>query len=202
MSEERKWGPGSRENWNPIGVARLGELKLPLFFGEHPHSTRDNNLYVEIAPGHAIGFDGHRVLIDVSIESRNYLKDSHHSGSEIRKSGTCAIKADGVQVYEFFFRDAQWALLEAHRLIGLLGEHSSGWLISEERARMVGRKIFYREIPCIITALVESQGCVMISTESGEPFPPPVYADADDDDERESTIKDVVTSPHIWWHRE
>jgi hypothetical protein len=73
--------------------------------------------------------------------------------------------------------------------------------MKEERDRLVGRKVFYREVPAIITALVVDQGCVMISTEDGKPFPPPVYRDAGDDDEAENTIKDEVLSPHIWWHR-
>ncbi len=199
MSNDQ-WGAGDRANWSNHGLVMVGGERYPLIYGEHPHSRSDNRHYVEMH-GEPVGFDGHRILIGVEITASNYLKDSYYSGSEVRKGGSGKITADGEAVFEFFTRDTRGALLRAHHLIGELSDHSSGWLMKEERDRLVGRKVFYREVPAIITALVVDQGCVMISTEDGKPFPPPVYRDAEDEDERESSIKDEVLSPHIWWHR-
>lgn len=199
MSDDQ-WGAGDRSNWSNHGFVMVGAERRPLIYGEHPHSRSDNRHYVEM-DGEAVGFDGHRILIGVEITASNYLKGSHYSGSEVRKGGSGKITADGEVVFEFFTRDTRGALLRAHHLIGELSEHSSGWLSKEARDRLVGRKVYYRGVPAVITRLIVDQGCVILETEDGKPFPPPVYRDAEDEDERESSIKDEVLSPHIWWHR-
>ena len=176
-----EWGAGDRANWSSHGLVKVGAKTYPLIYGEHPHSRRDNQHYVEMG-GKAVGFDGHRVCIGVQIESDNYLKSSYLSGDEVRKSVSCKLLADGVVVFEFSCRDVQYALLKAHALITELSEHSSGWLNSQERERLVGRKVFYREHPGVVTRLVMDQGCVIIETEDGKPFPPPIWRDADDDE--------------------
>lgn len=198
MSDDQ-WGAGERANWGNHGLVRVGEQVFPLIYGEHPHSRSDNRHYVEMS-GEPVGFDGHRTLIGVQIESANYLKSSGLSGDEVRKSVGCKILADGVVVFEFGCRDVQYALLKAHALITELSEHSSGWLNGEERARLVGRKVFYREHPAVITRLVLDQGCVIIETGDGKPFPHPVWRDAGDD-EAENSVKTEVTDPNIWWFR-
>src|SRR5262245_54628123 len=112
MSEE-KWGYGDPQDKKPWGKAIMGRPGRPrpmdLLWGEHPHSRSNNNIYAREGDGEIYGFDGHRILIDVTIRSNNYLKSSYYSGDEIRKGGSGAIIADGEQVYEFFFRDPQWA---------------------------------------------------------------------------------------------
>lgn len=196
-----QWGDGDRANWSNHGLVKVGDRTYPLIYGEHPHSRSDNQHYVEM-DGDVVGFDGHRIEIDVNIKMRNYLKSSHYSGDEVRKGGSCQIIADGEAVFEFFARDAQGALLRAHHLITELSEHSSGWLMKSERDKLVGRKVFYREVPAVVTRLILDQGCMILSTESGQPFPPPVYATkGDDDDERDPDVKVEVTDPNIWWHR-
>lgn len=197
-----QWGAGDRANWHNHGLVTVGSKRYPLIYGEHPHSRQDNQHYVEMGGDEPTGFDGHRILIGVNLQSSNYLKESYLSGDQVRKGGSCEILADGEVVYEFFHRDPQWALIRAHGLIGELGEHPSGWLIKEEREKLVGRKVFYREIPAIIESLIVGQGCLMIRTESGEPFPLPVYRDDDDgNDDGEATVKAEVTDSNIWWFR-
>jgi hypothetical protein len=197
MSEE--WGAGDREKWAAHGEIMLHGERLPLIYGEHPHSRSDNRHYA-LMDGKPMEFDGHRILIGVQIESNNYLKESELSGNEIRKGGSAKILADGVVVFEFFFRDIQWALLHAHGLIGELQEHSSGWLMKRERDKLVGRKVFYREHPVVIESLIVDQGCLILRPESGM-FPKPVYAEDGGGYEPEREVKIEVNSPHIWWWR-
>ena len=103
MSDE--WGPGDLSKAKTFGWTTIGEEKdggaLELFFGEHPHSRRDDNIYARDDHGNVYGFDGHRPLIDVTFRSYNYLKSSHLSGDEIRKGGQCVILADREPVYGF-----------------------------------------------------------------------------------------------------
>ena len=154
MSDDQ-WGAGDRSNWSNHGFVMVGAERRPLIYGEHPHSRSDNRHYVEM-DGEAVGFDGHRILIGVEITASNYLKGSHYSGSEVRKGGSGKITADGEVVFEFFTRDTRGALLRAHHLIGELSEHSSGWLSKEARDRLVGRKVYYRGVPAVITRLIDA----------------------------------------------
>lgn len=195
-----QWGAGDRTKWSNHGLVRIHDKEYPLIYGEHPHSRSDNQHYVEMGRD-VVGFDGHRIELDVNITTRNYLKSSHMSGDEVRKGGSCQIIADGEVVFEFFTRDVQRALLKAHQLIAELGEHSSGWLMKDQREKLIGRKIFYREIPAVISRLVVGQGCVIVATADSQPFPAPVYREPDDEDEREPEIKTEVTDPNIWWFR-
>jgi hypothetical protein len=198
-----KWGAGSPEKWSDHGTVMVGKQEFRLIWGEHPHSRSDNNHYVVFnEEREPVGFAGHRILIDVRVSSSNYTKESYYSGDEVRKGGSCEIIADGVVVYEFFHRDPRWALRKADSLIGQLSEHPSCWMSKRDREQLVGRKVFYDRTPAIITSLIADQGCVMLSTEDGKPFPPPVWAKADMDHEREATIKDDVLSPRIWWFRD
>ena len=199
MSEEQ-WGAGSPEKWSDHGTVMVGDERVPLIYGEHPHGRQDNRHYA-VMHGESVGFDGHRIVIDVRLTTRNYLKDSHYSGSEVRKGGSGQILADGEVVYEFFYRDVQGALLRAHHLIGQLSEGAADWLIKDRRENLLGRKLYYREHPAFVERLIVDQGCLILRTEDGSPFPPPVWREADDDD-GEPTVKVEVTDPNIWWWRE
>jgi len=199
MSDDQ-WGAGDRSKWSNHGLVTVGNKRYPLIYGEHPHSRSDNRHYVEMGDDEPTSFSGHRILIGVNLDSHNYLKESYLSGDDVRKGGTGQILADGDVVFEFFFRDVQWALRHAADLIEKLSDGSADWLIKERREALVGRKIFYRETPAVIESLIVDQGCIIIRTEDGKPFPAPVYNR--DEYEGEETIKDEVISPHIWWWRE
>jgi len=202
MSDDQ-WGPGDPKKWRNHGSVVVGNRRYPLIYGEHPHSRSDNRHYADVGHGDPVGFDGNRILVSVILESSNYLKSSGMSGDEVRKGGSGKIVADGEVVFEFFFRDIHYALRNADHIITELMEHSSGWMSKDERDRLVGRPIYYREIPAIIEHVITNQGCLMIRTADGAPFPPPIYHDPkeDGDDERESTVKVEVIDPHIWWFR-
>ena|ERR1700685_657130 len=197
---EDQWGAGDPAAWRDHGSIFLGKERLPLIYGEHPHSRSDNRHYA-VMNGKPMEFDGHRIQIGVVIETHNYLKESELSGDEIRKGGSGKILADGEVVLEFFTRDAQYACLKAHQLIAELSDHPSGWLNKSDRDALIGRKVFFRGHPAVIERLIVEQGCVTLKTADGKPFPPPPWRDADDDD-GEDTVKDEVLSPSIWWFRQ
>lgn len=196
-----QWGAGERKNWHNHGTVMVGKKRYPLIGGEHPHSRSDNRHYVEM-DHEVVSFSGHRILLGVKLTDSNYLKESHLSGDDVRKGGSGEITADGVVVFEFGFRDIGWALRRAGQLIDDLSEHPSGWLMKDEREKLVGRKVFYRERAAIIERLVTDQGCVIIKSADGQPFPPPVYRESDEADDEDVSLKTEVTDPHIWWFRE
>lgn len=205
MTQTENWGVGDQAASRAFDTTTVGDSIVELIHGEHPHSRRDNTTYARNpVTGGVYGFDGHRRLIDITIKSGNYLKSSNLSGDEIRKSVVGAIISDGTQVYEFSHREPERALLKAWQLLGVLQEHESGWLSTDERMRLPGRRIYYHDVPATISGLVEDQGCVLIETAPGIELP---NRGDDDrwDDWREGdhyVIKDNVLSPHIWWWRD
>ncbi len=207
MSSDQ-WGAGDLSKARPFGWSKIGENDqgaLELFWGEHPHSRSDNNCYARDDHGNVHGFDGHRCLIDVTLRSHNYLKESEMSGDEIRKAGQCIILADREPIYGFFFRDPQSALLRAHSIITTLSEHSLFLLNKAERDRIVGRKVYYDRTPAVITRLLLDQGCVILEPEPGHTFQAPVWEDDPQDwvsDYGSSLKADILADGHIWWHRE
>jgi hypothetical protein len=199
MSNNDQWGVGNVKDPKGFDKAMVGREQATLIFGEHPHSRCDNNIYARFSDGRIEGFDGFRTLVKVEIEEYNYLKTSELSGNEVRKGGTAKIYFDGQCCYEFFHRDAKWALTTANRLIDEIRDKCPDWCKKDSRDKLIGKKIFYREIPAVIERLIVEQGCLIIKPEDGDVFPPPCY---DKDREQSDIVKVEVTSPHIWWYRD
>jgi hypothetical protein len=198
MSDE--WGVGNNTEEKAFAMAKVGSKLVELILGEHPHSRSDNNIYARWPSGRIDGFDGHRIIVKVEIEEENYLKQSELSGDEIRRGGVGKISFNGVQIYEFFHRDAEEALIRARGLVQKLKDSEARlW----EPDKLIGRKIYYRETPAVIDSVILEQGCVMIRTEDGQKFPEPCWRKGEDfGPEPESRIKEDVLSPHIWWFRD
>jgi hypothetical protein len=199
---DKKWGVG--ENFSYMGKVKVGKKEYPLVYGEHPHSTSDNNFYVEILKSEDeneyVGFNGHRNLIDIVINSKNYMKESFYSGNEVRKSVVVEIFSDKVKVYEIFGREVEYCLLKSWSVLQELRDNTSGWLIQEYREKLVGRKIFYREKPAIVESLIVDQGCIVVKAD-GCTFPKPIYKEEDDTYEENEYVKVEVLDSNIWWFR-
>jgi len=187
MADE--WGIGNQANDKPFDNAIVGVEMVDLVFGQHPHSRCDNNIYARFGSGKVIGFDGKRILTRIEIEEHNYLKQSELSGDEVRSGGSCKIYFDGVLCNEFFHRDSLEACITARQWIREIREHPSGWGVKSERARLVGRKIKYKNVPAIISGLIVSQGCVLLNY-------------GDELKEAGERIKTTVDDPSIWWFRD
>ena len=72
-------------------------------------------------------------------------------------------------------------------------------MMKRERERLVGRPIFYREKAAVIQNLLVDQGCLIVASANGMPFPPPIHSERND--EHESAVKVEVLDPNIWWWR-
>ena len=205
MSDQ--WGVGDKAAAEPFAQAKVGVTPVGLIFGEHPHSRSDNRVYARFPSGNVEAFDGHRLMTRIEIEESNYLKTSELSGDEVRKGGSARIFFNGVQVYEFFTRDAQRALIKAHGLIDKLSEHPAMDALLDERVpagdRLRGRRVYYRGVPAVLAYTMPAQGCVMVEPIPGHTFPPPPWAhDPDNSSHEERDVKEDILSPHIWWYRD
>lgn len=207
MSNSDQWGVGNQADAKAFDKTKVYNTEVELIFGEHPHSRRDDNIYARYPDGHIEEFDGHRRLIDINIQSRNYLKESGLSGDQIRKECVGTVSVDGIQLIEEFGRDPIRMMSRLQTLIEKYQEHESNWFNAYDRAKLPGRKIWYHDQPATIVRLIEDQGCIMIATEPG--FKPPRAGDDPEEhdywgDWKEGDhyeVKDSVLSPHIWWWR-
>ena len=198
------WGVGNQADAKAFDTIAEGDL----IFGEHPHSRRDDNIYLRRPDGDIIPFSGHRRLIDIDIKSSNYYKDSEYSGDEIRKQVIGSIIVDGVKLVELFGREVQDVMKRVDRAIDEYSEHSSNWFSKKAREEMPGRRIYYYNQPATIKYIIEDQNALIIET--GPDFQPPIRRDDEEDDfdswedwkvNGHYEVKDEVLSPHIWWWR-
>lgn len=198
MSE--KWGVGNAAGSKAFDTIRLGGETLDLIHGEHPHSRSDSSTYARWSSGRIDSFNGHRVRTRIEIEEENYLKESELSGDDIRKGGSCRIYLNDFPVYGFFHRDAQWALLRAHQVLAELYDLPVCLWDEAERGALIGRKVYYRSHPAVVTYYFPDQGCVVLSPIGGS-FPLAPYAIEDGDDADDETVKVDVLDKGIWWWR-
>lgn len=197
MSDQ--WGVGNQADAKSFDTIKLGNEQLELIFGEHPHSRQDNRIYARTKSKTIWAFDGHRTLVDISLKTHNYLKDSELSGQEIRKSCTAIISFNGTAIYEVTGREWDNTLLKTHSVVHKLLEHPLDLHNEVGRNAIVGRKVFWRDTPAVITRFINDQGCVIIKTDGVPYFPKPVYKETDD---QEDEIKDDILSGSFWWYRD
>lgn len=130
-----------------------------------------------------------------SYEPYTYLKESELSGDEYRKGGTVCFFRNGVQVFEDFCREPNNAVF---RIAGLLHKLMDlDWNMLTE-----GKKLYWRDTPCIIERVITEQGCLILKVDGAERFPDPVWADEDWQKlEDPTSVKVEILDPQIWWFR-
>lgn len=198
-----QWGPGNKIDEPAFETGKLDDgTEYELFFGEHPHSRSDSNIYARFQKPmgseneRIVGFAGHRIQVQIELRTMNYLKTSYLSGDEVRKGGEWRIWLNEYEVYSSFTRDPFESLLtirqKLHELMDLPVALYNG--DSPE-----GRKVFFRQTPAIITKWLPDQGCVILEPDGPTHFPPAPW---NENSESERMIKDDILSPHIWWWRD
>lgn len=209
MSDE--WGVGNAANSKAWATTLVSETEVELIHGEHPHSRCDNTTYARFPDGNIEGFDGHVLLHEIRFADYNYLKQSGLSGNEVRKGGKCEILINGHVCGEFFYRDISEALISARTRLAKIHDHPIRIWDDDERRRLIGRKVYYRDFPAVVERLIEDQACVILRPDEPDRavFPPPVYeledarrGEGEIDWSERQTVKVEMDSPHIWWWRE
>lgn len=201
MSDDNRWGPGeAARKAKAFDRVMVGDQVVELIHGDHPHSRSNNTTYARFPNGQVEGFSGHRILWGVQVQEFNFLKESGLSGNDVREGGTGLIFVGGVQVYEFFFRQIEGALLKARSIIAKLEDLPVQIWSEKDRERLVGRSVYYYNHPATISRLILDQGAVILKADP-PPFPSPPWREAGDDEDSDN-VKDDILSPHIWWFRE
>jgi hypothetical protein len=201
MCDER-WGVGDKADAKAFDRTKVRNEEVELIFGEHPHSRQDNNIYARFPDGTIEGFNGHRLLHEIHFKDYNYLKTSGMSGNEVRRGGTCQITINGSVVAEFFYRDIDYALLEARQRLAKIVDHPMRLWDQDEREGIIGRKVYWHDQPGIIKYLTKDGGVIIAPDyPDGSGFRPIAYMIEDNEDYEERDIKDNLFSHSINWFR-
>jgi hypothetical protein len=130
----------------------------------------------------------------------HYYK-SHWDDTEIRAGRHLVITRNGLPFYDGFMTLHE-AL--AYVLDGKLDEHPAELNNRDFDEHLIGRKVWWRSEPGIITYYCKGQAAVILKPDGIERFTPPKEYEGDgfggyDDDEGE--IKASIFDNHIWWFR-
>ncbi len=196
---EEKWGPGNRKNEKSFRTIGLkGGEQLELFFGEHPHSRKENSIYARTKHGDIYDFEGHQVPLKIVIQEYNYLKTSSISGDEIRKGGTAQLYLDDLLIYEEFCRSYQSGYKLIEQFIYDM-EMNWDWYPHNIHSK-IGQTIGYNEQLFSIDRVIVKEACLWLRTLDGKPRKKFLYEDWDEfNNEDQIFIKTSITDPALTW---
>lgn len=199
-SSDQQWGPGKAAKKPEI----FDELKdqgtsgkMRLFFGDHPHSRQDNNIYAKIGDA-TYAFSGNRRLEHLEFVSSNYLKSSSLSGDEIRMTGRCIIRFRDRVVYGFGYRTIEEALLTARAKLLELSEFSLNLVAGESP---IGQKVYYKHVAGTVKYWYPEDGHVVIVSAHGCHFSTMSLDDPSDKFKKVEEVKADLLDPNIFWFR-
>lgn len=196
---EEQWGVGNKATEKAFDKVKIGSAEAELFFGEHPHSRQDNNIYARFDDGTIHGFSGNRPLVKIEISESNYLKESHISGDEVRASCSANIYANDRLIYSFSTRNHLDALHKASYIIAVILEHPIMYDFMKT-GDISGRKVYYRDVPMVCERYDPKYGCVYANVAEGETLSVPCWTSVDDHDPL--FVKDDILSDHWYWFRD
>lgn len=203
-----KWGPGPKSKWRRSDSALVGDKSFPLYYGEHPHGRRDDSLYVALhGDDGVVAFSGHRVCTRLDISEYNYAT-AGIAGPEVKQGCALRVYMNNRLVFGQFFRGAQAAAIWYAANEHVLFEHPVALWMGEgdEFPDLIGRKVWYRDEPGIISSYFADQGVVMIDHDprgdrAGDGFEQMASLRDEFGDEFRDDVKDGLLSESISWHR-
>lgn len=102
---------------------------------------------------------------------------------------------------DFYF--CRGGIDEARYLIKQLDEHPLNLNDYGFDEKMIGRKVWWRSEPGIITSWIDGQACVIIEPDGIEKFTTPAeFADEGDCYYEDGDVKAEIFDKHIWWFRD
>lgn len=212
---DQKWGFGNPKDSKPFGISYVGtgegKQSVELVFGENPHSRQDNTIYARYPDGDIYSFSGHRYYERVEIETYNYGKIKWGEGG-IRKHGRYKILFNDRVVYSDNLREMDYMLKKVQWDIVELREHVAMYDLMHDT--LIGRKVFYKDVPAVVDRILEDTGEIVIKPEDGYLFYPSVYSLDKDDcsdleyewdswmhDYSEYTRVNLLEDHNVWWFR-
>jgi hypothetical protein len=150
-------------------------------------------------------FIGNDVCVDVSIRSWNERKiDGWKGFDEIQGHCSAVISFNRIPVWEVSGSDILHVITKVHNDIPkLLDHHPLRDFIFGDVEAIVGRKVYWRDQPAVITSFIGDQGCVILKADPG-PWIMPAWRVEDylTHSDYEDDVKTNILDPNIWWFRD
>ena len=144
------------------------------------------------------------VMWGIKFEPHHYMK-TKWGETEIRYSGTVTITRNGEDFYTLMGGGRYYGIDMARVLITRIEEHPLDFNMIDYDKKMIGRKVWWRSQPAIITIWIKGQACVILEPDGIESFKKPAeYANDDMFAEYENSkdIKTTIFDEHIYWFRD
>lgn len=134
----------------------------------------------------------------IKYQPHNYIKCKWDE-SRAQSAVSCMITRNGVD-----FCDVWGGLAKATVLIDMINEHPLDLNEIDFDKKMIGRKVWWRSEPGIITSWISGQGCVIIEPDGIDRFSIP--SEFKDDSMMEACYEDgnvkvSIFDEHVWWFR-
>lgn len=137
----------------------------------------------------------------IRYEPRNYTKTKWDE-TEARSGSGVAITRNG-EIFCHIAGGLSYGIDKARTLITEFNEHPLELNSIDFDKKAIGRKVWWRSEPAIITRYVDRQACVILEPDGIDQFKvPPEFASEDPDYYEDGDIKAEIWSKHIWWFRD
>ena len=141
------------------------------------------------------------VMWGINFNPHHYVR-SKWDETEMRYSGAVTITRNGEDFYTLF-GGMNYGIDKARVLISEIEEHPLGLNEIDYDKNIIGRKVWWRSQPAVITMWMKGQACVLLEPDGIESFKKP--AEYENDDMMFGEEKDIKTSifdKHIYWFRD
>lgn len=163
----------------------------------------NNDLYIfprdeEPTYDNLVEFHGEKLgpTYGIRYEPYNYIRNKHNL--ECFTTGGAMITRNGK---DFYF--CRKGISEAQYKISVIEGHPLNFNDIDYIENIIGRKVWWRSQPGIITDFIDGQACVIIKPDGIDKFSiPNEFKDDDIPIDDASDIKVEIFSDHIWWFRD
>lgn len=119
-----------------------------------------------------------------------------------RTLGRIDITRNG-EVFYTLYGNMAYGLARAQSLIYDFAEHPLELDMIDYDKKVIGRKVWWRSEPAIVTGFIKGQACVILAPDGIEHFTVPAeFASEDPNYYEDNTVKTFIMDKHIWWFRE
>lgn len=135
----------------------------------------------------------------IRYEPQNYTKTKWDE-TEALTAGGVVITRNG-EIFCQASHGMNYGIDNARVMISEFNEHPLNLNSINFDKKAVGRKVWWRSEPAIVTSYIDHQACVILKPDGIDHFtPPPEFAE-DSDYYIEGDVKTSILDPHIWWFR-
>lgn len=146
-------------------------------------------------------FNGAPVRWGFTFDDNNYKRFKYGEG-EVLHNHIVTITRNGEPFYDFGCCGVAYGVGKAMEIIESIDEHPLEFNSIDFDKKMIGRKVWFRDYPAIISRYVTGQACVLLEPDGIDKFPKPKCFNDDDMYYEDTDVKLEIFSENIWWFRD